>query len=537
MLVMFCVAFASAQTNNPETPKKGGIVGVVVDKKTGDPVRKVVVIARSAQEAGVGTITDAEGKFALTDLDAGAYTLSIDRTGYVLTRDGERKTVTVKPGETTLDVTVELLKTGAISGRVVDPEGDAVVKASIQVLSVQNVKRARTNGFYAVTDDRGEYRVFNIAPGGYRLSVTYTPGHQDMQVRMQKPATDKTPAAGAYPPVYFPGTADADHASIITVEPGAELTGMDVRVIRAPSVRVAGHVIRPGGGPPPMFTFIALQPRGPGPKIGQDPTALAQGGKGEFEMTNVPPGSYMLTATSAINVDNQLTGHKVLEVGDSDVENIELPLNPPRELSGRLIVPEGRKAPTALMIALGSREPDDPNGVGPAELAHDGTFKLKKVTTGDYELLIASTNADAADDLYVTAIRMGDADALIDGIHVGDSTPEPIEIVLKANGATANCTVKDESGTAVPNAHVVLRPDGPKQKALALYGDCHTDAAGTCKIQGIAPGEYHAYALPSDIETDYRDPDSFKLFEKYAKALKFGEGDRQDVELTPAPIE
>jgi len=56
----------------------------------------------------------------------------------------------------------------------------------------------------------------------------------------------------------------------------------------------------------------------------------------------------------------------------------------------------------------------------------------------------------------------------------------------------------------------------------------------TCKILGITPGDYHAYALPADIEIDYRDPDSFKALEKFGIAVKLGKGQRQEIELKPA---
>ncbi len=54
---------------------------------------------------------------------------------------------------------------------------------------------------------------------------------------------------------------------------------------------------------------------------------------------------------------------------------------------------------------------------------------------------------------------------------------------------------------------------------------------------GITPGEYHVYAFPHDVRVDERDPDSTKPYEKYGKAVKLAEGDRQTVDLKPAPVE
>ena len=49
-----------------------------------------------------------------------------------------------------------------------------------------------------------------------------------------------------------------------------------------------------------------------------------------------------------------------------------------------------------------------------------------------------------SDDLYISEIRQGTADALTDGIHIGGAAPESLNIVLKPNGATVECVVKDD---------------------------------------------------------------------------------------------
>jgi hypothetical protein len=54
-------------------------------------------------------------------------------------------------------------------------------------------------------------------------------------------------------------------------------------------------------------------------------------------------------------------------------------------------------------------------------------------------------------------------------------------------------------------------------------------------LRGVAPGDYHAFAVPKEAGLDFRSPESTKDLEKQAKAVKVAEGDRQSVEVEVAP--
>jgi hypothetical protein len=161
---------------------------------------------------------------------------------------------------------------------------------------------------------------------------------------------------------------------------------------------------------------------------------------------------------------------------------------------------------------------------------------MQQVAPGEYDVLIGVTTGEG-DDSYIHAIRIGDTDALVEGVHVGEGPLGLLDIVLKANGGAAECTVRADNGEPVPGAQVLVAPDPPRQRQPALLGQCRTQADGTCKIVGITPGEYHVYAIPAGTEIDPRDPSALKAFEKYSEAIKFAEGERKPVNLKTAQIE
>ena len=523
----------SGQENPATPPKTGSVEGVAIDEKSGEGVAKAVVILRRDQEGGIGEITGPNGKFKLRDVDPGTYMLSVERDGYVAAR-GQAQTVHVQAGQTTSDVKLKLLRTGVVSGRILDADGDPISGVSVVVSPARARKDARPQTYYATTNDRGEYRVFHIPPAAYRVSATYSPRSRNNGVRMQQPAS----GGEAYPTVYYPATIDARQAAVVTVEPGAELPGVDLQLVRARGVRVRGSITAPsGGGPAPLFQMVVLVPISQRDAPGQAQNLLNRDPKGEFEFTDVMPGTYRLQVeTGGFNEPNRMSARRTLEVGAADLEGIQMNPAQPGNLTGRVNAPEGRKLAPGLIVVLGSRELGDTEGGGVAEVGVDGAFTIPQVAPGDYDVLLAAT-AGEGDDTYIHAIHLGDTDALVEGVHVGAGPLARLDIVLKANGAAAECTVKDGLEEPVPGATILAAPDAPKQRQAALFGECRTQAEGTCKILGIAPGKYHVYAFPSGTEIDRRDPDALKPFEKYGEAIQFAEGERKPVNLRTAPIE
>jgi protocatechuate 3,4-dioxygenase beta subunit len=438
-------------------------------------------------------------------------------------------------------VKLKLQRTGAVSGRILDADGDPISGVSVAILPARATKNARPVGSFAATNDRGEYRIFHIPPGGYRVSAAYAPSNRDDGVRMQRPAgADAASGGEAYPTVYYPATTDARQAVVVTIEPGAEIHGIDMQLVRVRGVRVRGRITAPSGrGPAPLFHMVALVPIGQRDAPGPGHTVLVLDPKGEFEFTGVMPGTYRLQVdTGGFDEPNQnrMSARRTLEVGVSDLDGIEMTPGRPASLSGRVVAPEDRKLTPGLIVMLGPRDAGDTQGGGMAQVGVDGTFNMAQVAPGEYDVLLGVTSGEG-DDTYIHAIRHGDTDALVEGLRVGEGPLAPLEIVLRANGGAAECSVTNDKGEPVPTASIMVVPDPPKQRQLALFGECRTKADGTCKIAGITPGEYHVYAFPAGTEIDRRDPDAFKPFEKYGEAVKFAEGESKPVNLKTAPVE
>src|SRR5207245_2241704 len=148
-----------------------------------------------------------------------------------------------------------------------------------------------------------------------------------------------------YPTIYYPGGVDARQAAVVKVEPGADLPGFDLQLVRAHGVQVRGRVVlTSGSSPAPLFQMVELAPIGHGDPPGQTHAFPIQDPKGEFEFQDVLPGTYRLRVEAGgVNETNEMSARRTLEVGDSDIEGIELTPGQLRSLSGRVIEPEDRK--------------------------------------------------------------------------------------------------------------------------------------------------------------------------------------------------
>ena len=258
ILLLPALLLASFSQSPGTADKTGEVQGTVFDATSNEPIHKALVILRKGDDAGIGTYSDEAGKFTLREVDPGTYLISAEREGFVAESKTRWRSVTVIAGNADEPVILKLNRTGAISGRILDADGEPVTGASVQ-LRLLNSKKGQPIG-YANSDDRGSYRAYNVPPGKYKLSVTYFSGReQAQQVKIQqakgKPS-DSSPTA--YGTTYYPDTLDPGQATIIQVESGADIRGIDVGLHHAKTVRVRGKVNSVDGELPAPFLMVVL---------------------------------------------------------------------------------------------------------------------------------------------------------------------------------------------------------------------------------------------------------------------------------------
>jgi hypothetical protein len=166
-LWLAAAAVGLAQTQPPKTDEKpASVQGEVRNSMSGMPMERAHVSLRRYNSGGFdkyGALTNAEGKFRITGIPAGSYQVTLDRVGYVAPSEMTRSPVTLTPDEKKDNLELKLVPMGAISGRVLDADGQPV--DGLQVHAQQGERTMRSG----VTDDRGQYRIGGLDPGRYRV--------------------------------------------------------------------------------------------------------------------------------------------------------------------------------------------------------------------------------------------------------------------------------------------------------------------------------------------------------------------------------
>ena len=337
---------------NPSTRSTAVIVGRVVDAGTGKPVSGAVVsLAGATLRIGQAPrlMTDSQGRFLYRNLPPGSYSVTASKPSYIDGAYGRRRhnggtwPVELSEGERATDVTILLWKYGAITGTIVDEAGQPVVGAQVRALQRRLIAGRvafRPLGVSMASDDRGVYRVANVPPGEYTVTVssqvTSVPGavldayqrtsgsndpsRRELSSALISLGPSATNSAGPnvtregdlvvsiprglampngegaprliYPTTYHPGETSHGQATIVRVASGDERSGIDIQVRPVPAITVSGTVVVPDG--PAVNVAVRLDP----PEAARGFTSEAHGtitdGAGRFTLLNIPAGDYIL---------------------------------------------------------------------------------------------------------------------------------------------------------------------------------------------------------------------------------------------------
>jgi Carboxypeptidase regulatory-like domain len=231
-----------------ETCRVSGLVAKMAD---GSPLKNATVLlsTESDREHTIATKTAVDGRFALKNVPAGRYKLSVSRNGYVTEEYGQKKpsdpgaAFTLAAGENRQDLVFKLIPAAVISGRVFDEDGEPLPRAAVMALRevYDEGRRTLATRGWAQTDDLGQFRLFGLAPGRYYVSAT-EPGWGQVNGDREFSAAPKQETERAYTKTYYPGSVDPAKASVVTVKEGEEVPGMDIALKEVAVYRVRGKV-------------------------------------------------------------------------------------------------------------------------------------------------------------------------------------------------------------------------------------------------------------------------------------------------------
>ncbi len=515
--------------------------GQVISASTGSPLKHASLrlqpmgpVSGGATRTGFTSSTDAEGKFVMTNVDPGTYQLMAQHAGFVPQTYGARANsggtrLKLDGGQSMKDLLFKLVPQAMVYGRVVDDDGQPVPSVRIQVQrsSFINGKKQLRPAGGGISQADGSF-VLALAAG--RVVLSAEPVGNGMAMGEIDKAAGKTD--DAFLTTYFPNTLDVSSAAPVELQPGMEMRGIEIHMRRGRMYQVRGHIQNTTSGAPPEGVSLSLFHKGETFFTGRN-QFYVQGKSGVFLFKNLLPGDYVIQTwgeATATSVDasgetrsTRLEGRVEVSVGDSDVDNVVLPLGPGLEIAGAISVEGGAQQQTSqppdYTIILSSA--DGPIGYANARASAEGNFRLHNVAQGTYRVSVNGT----PDGSYVKAIRFGGEDITGKNLDLTSGAGGDLQIIVSPNAADISGVVRNADGDAASGVMVqAFLGDDLKHSA-------NTDQNGAFHFTSLAPGNYRVYAW-EDIESGLsQDPDFRKNFDSKAAEAKLEEKGHESLEV------
>jgi hypothetical protein len=414
MLVMAAALCAQA-------PAAGTVEGNVADAFSGKPLAGARIKLTTQRDGDQHfTAADKRGRFRFAGIDLQFHYLTAEYPGYMNPGDTPQAEypsarVMLSADKTREILLVRLRPYAVLSGRVTDAAGAPAEKIAVHLLVRQPMPQAGRpfilpkiaigadellSESEVRTDDRGEYRLPRLLPGTYYLMA----------------GSGRLSGDKAYRDTFYPGEIYATKAREIAIDRAGEFRNFDIPLVRRVGVRVSGRVsVETTGQPVSSSASVVLWPEAA-------PQAyLGASAAPDYTIEDVLPGTYVLES-SIRDLSQGLTNpvipfaaRRTLEVGERDIEGLDIGLRPTGDIPGTLAFERGcPEGPLTLYDWTYSRIVVTTNNS--VYLSGSGKFVLRSLIPGTHRL---SVSGSGPGPLY----RIGSA--RLSGVEVGDRFEMP----------------------------------------------------------------------------------------------------------------
>jgi hypothetical protein len=500
-LLLLLATAAQAQT----------IEGSVINAATSKGISEVQVQIRGplganpeAAKQYVAT-TDDQGHFAIAAVSPGQYAFGYLHPGYSPSARVFPEIIQVTKAKS-IHLEGRLLPNPRLAGRVVDGRGDPVAKVKLEVLPGIRNGAADASGAFDVS----------LAPGPHILSAIPPP---DL-----KPP-DPDPVTGhprAWVRTFYPGVASLDAASKLILSAGTEQTGIEIKLLAAPTHALRGVLLTPGGTPVPKVEVTLSEDAHEPPSYRAESDA-----DGAFEFSKVVDGEWRLAAQLTEDAV-KLHATQWIAMTGHDLEHLKVTLNAPFTLRGQVVIsaPPGTPAPDPIQLLFTPHTPDprkttsilnwmlmpDINFDAPAPRDaaavqavkmtrqlileqfgsvvaspdKDGSFRIENLYPGAYRI---AALMPPTPPYYLAAIRMGGADIPFPQTEIAYDAV-PITVVFKADSGTLHGNAEECAG-----GPVMLIPQDSNLQSIGFLGSTTCTSADRYEFTAVRPGDYYVLAF------------------------------------------
>jgi hypothetical protein len=514
-------------------PATGALAGAVLHADDRRPLSRarVTLTSPALSDARVA-VTGADGTYTFRHLPAGAYSISVTRTGFAPQRFGERRSaqpaaIPLAPGQQVNGIDVALAPAGVIAGQILDEDNQPFAGARVDALvsRTENDQPTLVSVSSATSDDRGNFRLNGLPAGEYYVSA-FDPAFTTVG--------DETGTL-TYTATYYPGTPLAERASRVTVVAGVEPTLTIVfalKIIRP--ARVSGTLASFDTRPLTSGAVIMSPMNGAGLAAlpVRDVIILPDG---TFVFRNVPPGRYQIRARGEVEPrGTPLFATFTLAVEGRDMAGLAMTLSPAASIDGSLVVDNVSTPRPGSYAGIRIRAPlADGTSFGdslPGEVGPDGSFRIGGLVAGGHYV----TAEGLPYPWVVKSVVYRGQDVTDVALDIeGRQQLKDVRVIITDAATDVTGTVTDGSGREAPDALVLIIPASQQfwTRASRRFGLLRADAGGRYRIRGLPAGEYRALATSDLDESEASRRDVLRDLVALATPLSLEERARRTVDL------
>ncbi|HLQ77258.1 MAG TPA: hypothetical protein VK210_07880, partial [Terriglobia bacterium] len=404
------------------------------------------------------------------------------------------------------------------------------------------------------TGDDGRYFVGGLGTGQYYIRVNVlnsgdNPRYFENPTVLDALADMRNDPSG-FPTTYYPATMDLLEAKPVDLLNGGKVEQIDIRVPSVRTHRVRGTIAFEGEGPHPAVKNVILVPRSAGTRSSF--TRIIKQPKDTFEFRGVIPGPYYLIAIAG-DERSQFFGRQLVEVGDANIEKLNVTLRRGVDISGTIRFADwpGGVAPDYSQLAIKLV----PNNRNPIDVSHSGTmytanlltvvptssgaFTMRNIAPGDYRISLALNSglpatAKVPIDLktaYLKSAQLQSADILTAGFKMDGPVADSMQVVIATNsGSIFGRVLGDDKQPIVP-ARAMIVPDPARRSRFDLFSPIAVTPTGRFTLDGIPPGDYKVFAWAHVEEGAWFDPEFMRVYENHGVPIHIDESGTYPVEI------
>jgi hypothetical protein len=529
-LLLHAVAASAAST----------ISGRVTEAGSGRPLPRILVTLVGADERELAeTFTDDDGRYRFTGVAAGRYAVSAGpgehRSDHLRQWFGEkgpaarwgrapRYPLEMANGRDLIDIDIAMLIALGIEGRILSPWEEGM--ANVPVVAMRpDGSQVTDNPVFS--DDLGNYRLYGLAPGRYRVCASPA-------ARVRDDAGTIAPFVRTCHP-----SASSEGAAADVILTSSDAAGVDIRVQRTGGRTVTGRVVdaagMPANGAIVSAVFVDEFNR----------SGYTTVRDGAFSIAGLLPGAYMLRATiggerwpgdpNPASRDREM-GSVDVDLSAIDATGVTLALTKGIKVRGRVLFDGDPPSPSHVSRLFVRAFPLAGSSFdqAAAPVRPDSTFELPEI----FPQAVVVSVQGLPEGWAMKRVRFDGQDVTYTPTNV-TAGGNQIEVTITNRLAHPVIRVRDAEGQALPDARVVALPATIKSWQTRFGAiDGRPSVDGDIKLGPLPAGDYLLVALSAaELNLVFFDRSRFASLAEIGTmvTLKEDESPRIDLRLARLP--